>query len=67
MSYHIKGARHRAAEMLSLKGIYLTDEQRRKIIVRRVARPEGSSGIERVYQVADADGFNTIFETSEAK
>lgn len=67
MSYHIKGAQHRAAEMLSLKGIYLTDEERRKIIVRRIACPEGSSGIERVYQVADADGFNTIFETSEVK
>lgn len=67
MSYHIKGAQHRAAEMLSLKGIYLTDKERRKIVVRRIARPEGSSGVERVYQVADADGFNTIFETSEVR
>lgn len=67
MSYHVKGAQHRAAEMLSLKGIYLTDEERRKIVVRRIERPEGSSGIERVYQIADADGFNTIFETSEVR
>lgn len=65
MSYHIKGAQYRAADLLSWKGIYLTDEERRKIVVRRIACPEGSSGIERVYQVADADGFNIIFETSE--
>ena len=67
MSYHIKGAQYRAAELLSLKGVNLTDEERRKIVVRRISAPDGSTGVERVYQVADADGINTIFETTEVR
>lgn len=65
MSYHEKGAQHRAAELLEMKGIYLTKEQRRRIVVRRI--PKENSVVENVYQVSDIDGCNTVFETTEVK
>lgn len=65
MSYHKKGAQHRAAELLAAKGIYLAKEQVRNIIVRRL--PETGSTYEHVYQVADADGCNIVFETTEVR
>lgn len=65
MSYHIKGAKNRAAELLELKGIKLTAKEKKNILVEKISSPDGTTCQERVYQTTTPDGVMTIFETTE--
>lgn len=65
MSYHIKGAKNRAAELLKRTGIKLTAEEKKNIRVEKIVSADGATCEERVSRITTPDGIMTIFETTE--